>query len=169
MIHSDTAFIIKVWDLLRNPWKLDTVVFDNVMLKDVAWLSKDGFSGTLVVQGVSDGSVKIIIKEAKAIVTSLCDVSSEPYDRIVEVRDFDARFSADVEVSEDRVYDEVFALNVHWESVDLYDFFCQSILLQEPLVYIKPWQEALWANYAQGSDDDYDDVDDQTQGNVIFH
>jgi hypothetical protein len=63
------------------------------------------------VQGVSDGSVKVIIKEAKAVVTSICDVSSEPYDRLIEIKNFDARFSSDVEVSEDRVYDELFALN----------------------------------------------------------
>jgi hypothetical protein len=60
-------------------------------------------------------------------------------------------------------------LNASWESIDLYDVFCQSILLQEPIVHIKPGKESLWEEYTEWSDDDYEDMDDQNQGNVIFH
>jgi hypothetical protein len=39
----------------------------------------------------------VIIKQAHAIVSDICDLSGESYDRVVEIKDFDARFSADVD------------------------------------------------------------------------
>lgn len=171
MLHTDSAFVIKVWDLLRNPWRLDTLSFDHLMIEDIVWLSADGISGTLVLQWVNDGSVKVIIKQAHAIVSDICDLSGESYDRVVEIKDFDARFSADVDWEDtERVYDELFPLDPQWETISIYDLLFQSIKLQEPIVHIKPWKEYLLDEYDEDSEEYGDSNDDeQTSSNIIFH
>lgn len=168
MVHRDNAFVIKVWDLLRNPWRLDTIEFDHLMIDDIDGLSKEGISWTLVLQWVNDGSVKAIIKHATAVVSDVCDLSGEEYDRIVEIKNFDARFSIDVDGEDkDRVYDELFPLDPQWETINIYDLLLQSIQLQEPIVHIKPGKEYLLDEYGE-DEGDYED-EDLTSGNVLFH
>lgn len=160
--------MIKVWDLLRNPWRLDTIEFDHLMIDDIDGLSKEGVSWTLVLQWVNDGSVKAIIKHATAAVSDVCDLSGEEYDRIVEIKNFDARFSTDVDGEDkDRVYDELFPLDPQWETINIYDLLLQSIQLQEPIVHIKPGKEYLLDEYGE-DEGDYED-EDLTSGNVLFH
>ncbi len=154
---------------MRNPWKLDTIEFENLILSDLQWLSSDGVSWSLVLQWVNDGSVKAIIKYAKAIISDICDLSWEPYDRVVEVKDFDARFSTDVQVWDDElVYDELFPLDPQWEVIDIYDLLLQSIKLQEPVVHIKPGKEYLLDEYDEDIDDWYEE-ESQTWSNIVFH
>lgn len=155
--------------MLRNPWKLDTLSFNNLIIEDIVWLSVDGISWTLVLQWVNDGSVKVIIKEASTIVSDICDLSGESYDRVVQIKDFDTRFSADINWEDrDRVYDELFPLDPQWETINIYDLLFQSIKLQEPIVHIKPWKEYLLDEY----DEDFEEYisdEEQTSGNIIFH
>jgi hypothetical protein len=168
MVHRDNAFVIKVWDLLRNPWRLDTIEFNHLMIDDIDGLSKEGISWTLILQWVNDGSVKIIIKHAIAVVSDICDLSGEEYDRIVEIKNFDARFSTDVHGEDkDRVYDELFPLDPQWETINIYDLLLQSIQLQDPIVHIKPDKEYLLDEY-DADEGDYEDKD-LTSGNVLFH
>ena len=155
-----------MWDLLRAPWRLDTIQFENLILEDLTGLSAEGISWTLLLQWVSDGSVKVIIKHARATLSSICDISGEPYDREVVIKDFDARFSPDVNgEDESRVYDELFPLDPQWESITIYDLLAQGIRLQDPIVFIKPGKEHLWDMYAEDADEDMD----LATGNVLFH
>ncbi len=168
MIHHDNAFVIKVWDLLRNPWRLDTIDFDHLMIEDLSGLSADGVSWTLVLQWVNDGSVKAIIKNAKAMVSDVCDLSGEEYDRVIDIKNFDARFSTDVDGEDkDRVYDELFPLDPQGETITIYDLLLQSIKLQEPIVHIKPGKEYLLDEYDE--DDGEDKDEDLSTWNVVFH
>jgi len=138
------------------------------MIDDIDGLSKEGISWTLVLQWVNDGSVKAIIKHATAVVSDVCDLSGEEYDRIVEIKNFDARFSIDVDGEDkDRVYDELFPLDPQWETINIYDLLLQSIQLQEPIVHIKPGKEYLLDEYGE-DEGDYED-EDLTSGNVLFH
>ncbi len=168
MIHRDHAFVIKVWDLLRNPGRLDTITFDHLMIDEIPWLSADGVSWALVLQWVNDGSVKAIIQYATARVSDVCDLSGESYERLVEIKDFDARFSTDVDGEDkDRVYDELFPLDPQGETINIYDLLLQSIKLQEPIVHIKPGKEYLLDEYDEDEGDDEDE--DLTTGNIVFH
>lgn len=168
MIHRDNAFVIKVWDLLRNPWRLDTIDFDHLMLEDLPELSVDGVSWTLLLQWVNDGSVKAVIKNARAVVSDVCDLSGESYERIIDINDFDARFSTDVDGEDkDRVYDELFPLDPQGETINIYDLLLQSIKLQEPIVHIKPGKEYLLDEYDE-DEEEYED-EDLTGSNIVFH
>ena len=168
MIHRDNAFVIKVWDLLRNPWRLDTIDFDHLMIEDLPGLSDKGVSWTLILQWVNDGSVKAIIKNATAVVSDVCDLSGEEYDRIIDIKNFDARFSTDVDGEDkDRVYDELFPLDPQGETITIYDLLLQSIKLQEPIVHIKPGKEYLLDEYDE-DEEAYEDEDLSTW-NVLFH
>ncbi len=165
----ENSFVIKVWDLLRHPWRLDTVTFDQLMIEDISWLSPEGVSGTLVIQWVNDGSVKVLIKQAKARVSEICDLSGEEYDREVLVENFDGRFSTEADsTDEDRVYDELFPLDGSGETINIYDLLVQSIKLQEPVVHIKPGKEYLLDEYDENDFDDEADEDVAT-GNILFH
>ena len=168
MIHHDNAFVIKVWDLLRNPGRLDTIDFDHLMIEELPGLSADGISWTLLLQWVNDGSVKVIIKHATALISDICDLSWESYDRVVEIKSFDARFSTDVDGEDkDRVYDELFPLDPQGETIIIYDLLVQSIKLQEPIVHIKPGKEYLLDEYDE-DEQEYSD-EDLTTGNIVFH
>ena len=172
MTHHE-QFIIKVGDLLRNPWKIDTLEVDSFALPDIEWLTSAWVTGTLTLQGVTDGSVKIMIKELKALVSDTCDISGEDYERQVEVKNFDARFSSAENMGYDRVYDELFPLDPSWETINIYDFLVQSIRLQEPLVHIKPGNEKLLDDYESYEDYEENQEDEENGGignnNVIFH
>lgn len=155
--------------MLRNPGRLDTIDFDHFILQDIEWLSADGVSWSFVLQWVNDGSVKVIIKYAKAIISDICDLSWESYDRVIEVKDFDARFSTEVQAGDDElVYDELFPLDPQGEFINIYDMLVQSIKLQEPVVHIKPGKEYLLDEYDEDIDD-LDDEDTQTGSNIVFH
>ena len=161
MLHHD--FVLKVGDLLRDPTRLDRVEFDRLQLPDVKGLTSEWYTGTLNLQGVTDWSVKVTIEQATALVDDVCDLSGEAYQRQVEVEDFTVRFSEEESYDELRVYDEVFPLDSASETIDVYDLLVQSIVLQEPLVHIKPGKEYLLDEY---EDDESSDVE---QGNVVFH
>ena len=169
MTHHE-QFIIKVGDLLRNPWKIDILEVDSFDLPDIEWLTSAWVTGTLTLQGVTDWSVKVMIKELKALVNDTCDISGEDYERQVEVINFDTRFSSAEDMGDDRVYDELFPLDASSETINIYDFLVQSIRLQEPLVHIKPGNEKLLDDY-----EDYEETeeDEENSGignnNVIFH
>lgn len=165
MTHQE-QFIIKVGDLLRNPGTLDTISIDNFLLPDVTGLTSEWVTGILTLQGVTDGSVKVNIKELHAWVDDICDISGEEYKRQVEVRNFDTRFSAQEDIGDDRVYDELFPLNAQSESINIYDFLVQSIKLQEPLVHIKPGNEKLLDEYETDDDEDTGAIGNN---NINFH
>lgn len=158
-------------DLLRNPGRLDTMEIDGFVLEDIEGLSSDGVTGTITLQGVTDGSVKVVIKKATAQIQSTCDISGEEYQRQVEVKDFDARFSSDIEDGDDRVYDDIFPLDGTSETINIYDLIVQSIKLQEPLVHIKPGNEHLLDDYEsdEDEDDDYEESGLSGNNNIVFH
>ena len=111
---------------------------------------------------MNDGSVKAIIKNATAVVSDVCDLSGEEYDRVIDIKNFDARFSTDVDGEDkDRVYDELFPLDPQGETITIYDLLLQSIKLQEPIVHIKPGKEYLLDEYDE-DEEEYEDEDPST-------
>lgn len=147
---------------------MDTLNFDNLAIEDIKWLSWDGVSWTLVLQWVNDGSIKAVVKYAKATISDICDLSGEAYDRVVEITDFDARFSTDISNENvDIVYDELFPLDPQGEFISIYDLLFQSIKLQEPVVHIKPGKEYLLDEYDE--DIEITNDDSQTWSNIVFH
>lgn len=141
---------------------------DTLMLDHIDGLSEQGLSWTLQLQGVNDGSVKVVLKNGVAQIHDQCDLSGEDYLRDVKIDQFDARFSTQVEDKDEYVYDEVFPLDGHSETINIYDFLVQSIKLQEPIIHIKPGKEYLLDEYG-GDDDTNDEDNDEVGGQVIFH
>ena len=145
--------------------------FESFFLDDIPWLTPEWVSWTISLQGVTDGSVKVVIKQATASIDDICDISGEDYQRQVEVKNFDSRFSAAEDMGEDRVYDELFPLDPTGETINIYDLLVQSIKLQEPLVHIKPGNEKLLDDY-ESDEDEEDDYEESSLGgnnNIVFH
>lgn len=138
-----------------------------MMLPDIPNLSEDGLSGTLILQWVNDGSVKVIIKEAQWILTYTCDLSNEEYDAEVKVKNFDWRFVSDMSEHDDGSYDDLFPLDPQSETINIYDLLVQGIKLQEPIVHIKPGKEYLLDEYSEDEEDDYET--EQWWWNITFH
>lgn len=152
---------------MRNPAQLDNLPFEHMMLPDISNLSEDGLSGTLVLQWVNDGSVKVIIKEATWTLTYTCDLSNEEYDAVIKIKNFDGRFVSDMSEHDDGSYDDLFPLDPQSETINIYDLLVQSIKLQEPIVHIKPGKEYLLDEYAEDEEDDYET--EQWWWNITFH
>lgn len=152
---------------MRNPGQLDNLPFEHMMLPDIPNLSEDGLSGTLILQWVNDGSVKVIIKEAIWTLTYTCDLSNEEYDAVVKIKNFDGRFVSDMSEHDDGSYDDLFPLDPQSETINIYDLLVQSIKLQEPIVHIKPGKEYLLDEYAEDEEDDYET--EQWWWNITFH
>lgn len=163
--HKHREFIIKVGDLIRNPGHKDNIEVEGLTLDSIPNLDSTGIVASISLQGVSDGSIQVIASNIAALVHDTCDITWEEYKRQVEIEEFQARFSPEVEYEELRVYDEVFPLDLTSETIDLYEFLTQAIRLQDPLVHIKPWNEKLLEEIGFDEDDD-----DSWQGsNIVFH
>ena len=62
-----TSLVIKVWDLLRNLGKIDTVLLDGIMIDSIEWLTERGVSWTLKIQWLNSTSIKVFVIWAEKI------------------------------------------------------------------------------------------------------
>jgi hypothetical protein len=150
------SLVIKVWDLLRNPGRVDTVSFEGIMIDDFEGLTSSGISATLLLQWVNDGSVKIVIKNLKAMIQDTCDLSGEDYEREVYVTDKHITYSATklTDLWEDSsLYDDTLPRDGEHEMIDLKDGLCQIIQLEAPLVSIKPGNEYILDQFESWDDE----------------
>lgn len=144
----NSSFALKVSDLLRNPGKIDYLSFEGLRTDQVPGLSSEGIAVHLRLQWVSDGSVKVTIEELKATIHDICDLSNEEYDRIVAISHKSASYDQSVGVSlDDKVYNDDFPFANEHETINLEDFLVQCIVLETPLVRIKPGNEYLLNNF----------------------
>lgn len=168
MSHQD-ACILKVGDLLRNPGHMDTVEISFDHFDDLPEMIAPGITGTLAMQGVTDGSVRVMLRDAQVHMRYLCDLTNEPYDTIIMIDEFDARFIVfDANDEEDRYFDDVFPMDGNAETIDVYDFMVQAIRFQEPITHIKPGNEALLDELADDEDDE-EENNIAGGGHIYFH
>lgn len=148
-------FVIKVWDLLRNPGKVDEIRFDNLTMQSFVDLTSGWVSGILLLQGINESTVRVTVQSLVAHVRDICDLSWEEFEREVVIEDKDLIYSSAIAVDEfdnNSLYDNLFPRDGVHESLDLEDGLRQLIEGEQPVVAIKPGNEYILDQF--DSDDD---------------
>ena len=151
-----TSLVIKVWDLLRNLGKIDTVLLDGIMIDSIEWLTERGVSWTLKIQWLNSTSIKVYVEELSATIQDICDLSWEDYERNVLVRDKEIIYSSSVsskDLDDDSLYDDIIPRDGEHESIDLQDGLRQLIYFESPIVHIKPGKEYILDQFEDWDDD----------------
>lgn len=141
----NTSCVIKVSDLLRHPTSSDELSIVDCMIDTVPHLRSPGISALCRLQSTNDGIIAVTLSDIHAQIDDVCDMSGESYIRDVYIDFFEWRFSPEVDFRNDSdyVYEDDFAFLPDGESIDIQDMLTQAIILQEPLVHIKPGNEYL--------------------------
>jgi hypothetical protein len=151
-----SSLVIKVWDLLRNPWKIDTISCEWIMIEDLDGLTQDWISAIFLLQGVNGSSVKVLIQDLKATISDICELSGEEYDRPVSLRNKSITYSSHVSaqsLEDESLYDETIPRDWVHEMIDLQDAVRQLIYLDAPLVRIKPGNEYILDQFESWDDE----------------
>ncbi len=151
----DMTCIIKVSDLLRNPIRSDEIVIEDCMIHSISHLCPPGIVALCRLRATSDGTILVSLTDIRARMNDVCDLSGEEYIRDIHIPLYESRFSVDVVYHEDPdyVYEDDFPFLPDGESIDIKDMLIQAIILQEPLVHIKPGNEILIGDDVELSDD----------------
>lgn len=160
-----TSCIIKVSDLLRRPSSSDELVIEDCMIDAIPHLRVPGVSALCRFQSTSDGTIVVTLSDITATIDDICDLSGESYIRDIHIISYEWKFSRDVIFHDDPyyVYEDDFPFLPDGESINIEDMIIQSIVLQEPLVHIKPGNELV-------GDEDEDPLNDtnHTWGTISF-
>ncbi len=151
-----TSLVIKVWDLLRNLGKIDTVLLDGIMIDSIEWLTERGVSWTLKIQWLNSTSIKVYVEELSATIQDICDLSWEDYERNVLIRDKEIIYSSSVsskDLDDDSLYDDIIPRDWEHESIDLQDGLRQLIYFENPIVHIKPGKEYILDQFEDWDND----------------
>ncbi len=154
--------VIKVSDLLRNATYADEVAIEDCMIA-IPHLRAPGVSAVCRLQSTNDGMIVATLSDIVAQIDDICDLSGESYIRSVYIDSYQWKFNADVAFHADPnyVYEDDFPFLPDGESIDIEDMLVQAIVLQEPLIHIKPGNEHI-------IDDIYEDQEEYTAWTVSF-
>lgn len=125
-----SRFIINVWDLLISAWKRDEILFENEQIQEISNLTKDGISGTIVIQSYDQNSLLVTLHDLNCTIHEPCDKCTEYYDRNVFVPEYSAKFQIEID-PEYEWDDEIFEIDKN-ENIDVKDMIINAISLQEP-------------------------------------
>lgn len=125
-----SRFIINVWDLLISAWKRDEISFENEQIQEISNLTKDGISGTIVIQSYDQNSLLVTLHDLNCTIHEPCDKCTEYYDRNVFVPEYSAKFQIEID-PEYEWDDEIFEIDKN-ENIDVKDMIINAINLQEP-------------------------------------
>lgn len=141
----NTSCVIKVSDLLRHPTSSDELSIIDCMIDTIPHLRSPGISALCRLQSTNDGIIVVTLSDVRAQIDDVCDISGESYIRDVYIDFAEGRFSPEVAFHSDPdyVYEDDFPFLPDGESIDIQDMLTQAVVLQEPLVHIKPGKEYL--------------------------
>ena len=125
-----SRFIINVWDLLISAWKRDEISFENEQIEEISNLTKDGISGSIIIQSYDQNSLLVTLHDLNCTIHEPCDKCTEYYDRDVIVPEYSAKFQVEID-PEYEWDDEIFEIDKN-ENIDVKDMIINAINLQEP-------------------------------------
>lgn len=135
---KDQNFTIKISDLLNQTWGVDEVVFEKKFSLQIPNLTKDGISGTFVIQSLNDDALLGTLTDVKCSIQDVCDSCQVSYAREVIVPEYTARFvvkdDRTEEEKQENSEEETFLIDAKSETINIHDMLVQAILLQEPIV-----------------------------------
>jgi len=135
---KDYGWKIKISDLLRNPGKEDTLVFEKKFLPDMDAITDDGISGNIIVKALDRYSILVTLENLHADINDISDISGKPFVRHAHNPLYEGLFIIPQEENKkirgkDEA-DEYFEINEKDESIDVTQFIENALVYVEPVV-----------------------------------
>lgn len=160
---NNKTLTIKVSDLLNTIWKTDSILFENVFLKQITNLDEKWISWEICLQSINDSSILAKLKNVKCKTQETCDICNNKYEVTYKNIDYDGKFQIKETIPE--YNDEIFPIDNKWV-IDVEDFIVQSVVLNESFSKICPKCEDKQREDI--NDSIYDDFDGGANVNFSF-
>lgn len=132
---KDHSFIIKIADLINQPWKKDEMIFEKKFTDQLLNLDQDWLSWNVLLQSLDKNSILVSLTWVKCVLDDNCDICQKSYKRIVIWEPYTAKFILPEHYKDDdSSAEEIFPIDHKDENIDIEDMVVQCIVLQEPIV-----------------------------------
>jgi len=144
---------IKVSDLLRNPGSEDKLKLENIKSDMILWLTWDLINCDIKIQSINDNTVIVVIKNLKAYINSISDISNETFVRKVFCEKYEAKFGLSFDPNSELEFEEDFAIDNSW-NIDIEEMLYDAVMLQTPSVIMTDDELARLWNVDVDTDDE---------------
>ncbi len=132
---KDQSFIIKIADLINQPWKKDEMFFEKKFTDQLPNLDENWLTWSVLLQSLDKNSILVSLIDVKCILDDICDVCQKNYKRKVFWELYNAKFILpDHYKDDDNSTEEIFPIDHKDENINIEDMVVQDIVLQEPII-----------------------------------
>lgn len=126
MKHSNLT--VKISDLLKKPWKADTLKLEKIKLSELSYLSDEGISFDLELRSMNDNAIYVAMEDITYKENLACDICEKKYKKSRDISKYTAKFI----ISEDQEQDDdvIFYINED-QTIDLKEMLTQAIILEQ--------------------------------------
>jgi len=128
-------FTIKIWDLLKETWKKDTISFEKLFTEHYPDIEKSWISGTLNLVSLNETALIATIS-LNCKVKEFCERCGNKFEREINVSNYSAKFIIPNEENYDDNSDEIeelFPINEKTLTIDIEELIINSIWIEEPI------------------------------------
>lgn len=166
---KEQSFVIKIGDLVNQPWKKDEISFDKKLSDQLPNLDKNWLSWNVLLQSLDKNSILVTLMNVKGSFDDNCDICQKTYKRFVLSELYEAKFIIpEYYKDDDTSTEEIFPINHKDETIDIEDMVVQDVVLQEPIVRrCKDCEKKVIK--VDNIDDETDDIDYfEWTSNIVF-
>ncbi|NOZ44263.1 MAG: hypothetical protein GXP45_03910 [bacterium] len=127
---------------------------------------------SLELQAINNSTIWVTIQELQCKIKDTCDICLENYERLVNVKNYRAKFEILDEQYEEQDEiilnpddEEIFPLNPKTENINIEDFLVHTITLKTPFTKRCPSCEKKHQEQDEANDEEYS----SEGGNISFH
>ena len=165
---KDQSFVIKVADLLNQPWKQDEMSFEKKFTEQLPNLNEKWLSWNVLLQSLDKNSILVTLTDVSWVLEDVCDVCQKTFKRKVVWNIYDAKFILPEYDRDDEESgtEEIFPIDSKDETINIEDMVVQNIVLQDPIVRRCEDCEKKTPSDDADLDDDLEYF--EGKGNVVF-
>lgn len=129
-------FVIKVADLLNQPWKSDELSFESKSTEQLPNLDENWLSWIVLLQSLDKNSILVDLVDVQGVIEDSCDICQKSYKREFVCPNYRAKFilpEYDKDEESD-AFEEIFPIEAKTDLINIEDMLVQAVILQEPIV-----------------------------------
>ena len=132
---KDQSFVIKIADIINQPWKKDEITFEKKFTDQLPNLDENWLSWNVLLQSLDKNSILVSLIDVKWVLEDNCDICQKTYKRSILSELYKAKFIIPEYYKDDEnSTEEIFPINHKDETINIEDMVVQDIVLQEPIV-----------------------------------